>query len=224
LATPRRDHPDWSRLMNTSVGQRFERWTVLQLGERAGSHPAALCVCDCGTERIVRTELLRIGKSKSCGCYRDAAATTHGRSHTSMHNIWLAMRRRCYLPSDGSYERYGGRGIKVCDRWQIFENFLADMGERPSDKHSIERENNEGNYEPGNCIWAVKLVQANNTRSNVYYTLDGETLTLAQWARKCGMNYKTVHARIKRGWSLERALLPRFVDACSGGIISRKST
>jgi hypothetical protein len=206
--------------MRVIVGQRFERWTVVRTGERKGAHPATLCVCDCGTERVVRTELLRNGKSKSCGCYRDEKATTHGRSHTPIHNIWLAMRRRCSLPSDNSYERYGGRGIKVCDRWQVFENFLADMGERPSSKHSVERENNEGDYEPGNCVWAVKLVQANNTRSNAYYTLDGETLTLAQWARKRGASYKAVHARLNRGWSLERALLPRLVDIGGAGIVT----
>lgn len=115
------------------------------------------------------------------------------------------MLARCDNPKNPAYPRYGGRGITVCDRWRTFEGFLADMGERPAGK-SIERINNDGNYEPGNCRWATAKEQNLNTRSNRLVTIDGETRPLAEWAELRGLLVGTVYDRLYRGWNIERAI------------------
>jgi len=131
---------------------------------------------------------------------------THLQSHTPEHNTWLEMRRRCDCVERGPY--HAGRGVKVCDRWQVFENFLADMGPRPSDEHSIEREDNDGDYEPTNCCWATKKEQALNTRRNIHITAFGRTAPLGCFidAKENPTEYNKVWKRLKRGWSAERAL------------------
>jgi hypothetical protein len=124
---------------------------------------------------------------------------------TSTYSIWIGMRQRCTNPNAPHYGCYGGRGIKVCERWQLYENFLSDMGERPTGL-SIDRVNNDGDYEPSNCRWATKQEQVENTRSNRTLTLNGETLTLSAWARRLGWPPVTIHNRLLRGWSVEDAL------------------
>lgn len=136
---------------------------------------------------------------------------SHGHSinkrHTKTYSAWHSMRDRCELPNNPQYCNYGGRGIRVCERWRKFENFLADMGESPSLKHSIDRfPDNNGNYEPGNCRWATKKEQANNKRTNVFVTFNGETKTVSQWAEGLGWKTNTLIYRLKRGWTIERAL------------------
>lgn len=122
------------------------------------------------------------------------------------YDVWAAMIQRCTNSNNPNYPRYGGRGITVCDRWRTFENFLADMGERPAGL-SIEREDNDGHYAPGNCRWATRAEQASNTRRNVKVTLQGQTKTVSEWCRDLGLNVSTVFKRISRsGWSPEKAL------------------
>lgn len=122
------------------------------------------------------------------------------------YTVWAAMLQRCYLETSPNFPRYGGRGIKVCDRWHSFENFLADMGERPPGL-SIERENVNGDYGPSNCSWATRAVQANNTRANVRITIEGVTKTLSQWCAETGVNKHTAAKRINRsGWTPQRAV------------------
>lgn len=136
-----------------------------------------------------------------------AANTKHGMSGTSEHNIWMTMRARCSNPKHNRYPLYGGRGIKVCDRWQDFGNFIKDMGRRPSQKHTIERIDSQGDYEPSNCRWATQKEQQNNRTNNVRYLWDGESLTLSELAERYGKSYHQLYLRInRRGWSLERAL------------------
>lgn len=143
------------------------------------------------------------GLSQSCGCmWREAiksANTTHGQSRvgqeTPEYEVWASMVQRC-----------GGRGIAVCDRWRKFENFFADMGPRLSCRHSLDRINNDGNYEPGNCRWATRIEQANNTRGNRRVTFDGETLTLSQWAKRVGIAANTLRQRLDSDWPVERTL------------------
>lgn len=119
------------------------------------------------------------------------------------YHLWSLMKQRCTNPNTDKYDRYGGRGIKVCDRWMnSFENFYADMGPRPSTEHTIERENNNGNYEPNNCRWATKTEQANNRSSNTFIELNGQKVTIADASRELGVKYNTLLARVKRGVEL----------------------
>ena len=155
------------------VGQRFSRLVVL--AEAPGARVMWRCRCDCGKETVVASCNLRGGKTKSCGCLsRDNLSaiaikrnTVHGHNkvgaQTPTHKSWAAMMSRCRCETDTNFPSYGGRGISVCDRWQSYENFLADMGERPAGR-TIDRRNVDGNYEPGNCRWATRSEQQRNKR------------------------------------------------------------
>lgn len=168
------------------------------------------CQCDCGNITNVSKYRLAKGLALGCRCRRSEATarakTTHGLSKHPLYRTWKSMRTRCNNPNARHYERYGGRGIKICERWDSFENFLSDMGEKPTDAHTLERRDNLGNYEPENCFWATAIEQNNNTRRNIYVTIKGETLTARQWARKVEMNYGTFISRIRRGWAPEDAI------------------
>lgn len=167
--------------------------------------------CNCGKEfeanlRGVERENL------GCGCRLRRGAPKHGNTSrygtTPTYSSWKAAKARCYNSNNKHYYRYGGDGIKMCDRWiNSFENFLLDMGERP-EGHTLDRfPNKRGNYEPENCRWATKEQQVNNMKSNVFLTKDGETMTMAQWGRKLGIPKNTIYGRIKRGYSAEEALV-----------------
>jgi hypothetical protein len=150
------------------AGLRFGRLTVLH---RAGDGLPVrwLSRCDCGIEKVVAGSKLRSGNTQSCGCLQQEMRilrnTRHGLSRTRTHNIWLAMRRRCSRPDQPNYKWYGGRGIRVCDRWQSFANFLADMGECP-EGYELDRINGDGNYEPGNCRWVTHKQNCAKGRRN----------------------------------------------------------
>jgi hypothetical protein len=137
----------------------------------------------------------------------EATATVHGLHRIPEFKVWERMRSRCNNPNNTSYSDYGGRGIQVCERWNRFENFYADVGQRPSPKHSIDRfPDNDGNYEPGNVRWATGIEQASNTRATVLWELNGESLTAAEWARRHGMNRRTLYKRLREGFSIQDAL------------------
>jgi hypothetical protein len=154
------------------TGQRFGRWTVLALHpQRAHSGRQAmwLCRCRCGAERILLGQSLRRGDSTSCGCFRQEVLkkrnATHRLSRTRIYRIWTNMKTRCFNPRHRSYADYGGRGITVCDRWrESFSAFYADMGDPPNRFYSLDRIDNNGNYEPDNCRWATPLMQTHNQR------------------------------------------------------------
>lgn len=192
------------------AGQSFNRLTVIGFSHTARGHRFWNCRCQCGSEAVVSTGELRSGGTKSCGCLiRETCGKmnkTHGLSATVEHAIWRGMLSRCYNQNRRAYPDYGGRGIVVCQRWHVFENFLADIGERPSPNHSIDRLNNDGNYEPANCVWATRPEQMRNTRSNRLLTFGGKTMCLTQWANETGIPYKTLHARLASGWSDEKAV------------------
>jgi hypothetical protein len=153
------------------TGQRFGRLVVARRAPSAASHARWLCSCDCGAESVVESRQLRSGHTRSCGCLqRDTASElsrTHGHTvaRSAEYSTWLALRDRCSNPRNRSFRNYGGRGISVCARWDSFENFLSDMGQKPSRLHSIDRVDVNGNYEPTNCRWATAAEQNQNTRA-----------------------------------------------------------
>jgi hypothetical protein len=131
--------------------------------------------------------------------------TTHGMSFTPERVCWKSIKSRCYDHNNIYYKDYGGRGIKVCDRWlEKFENFFEDMGKKPSSNHSIDRIDVEGDYEPSNCKWSTTKEQNRNKRSTVWLEYNGIKMCMADWADKLGIKYKTLSARFYKGWSVER--------------------
>ena len=192
------------------TGQIFERLTVIERNGALNGSVSWRCRCDCGNELVVRSRALRGGATKSCGCLnqerRRERKTVHGMSDAPEGVAWRHMMQRCGKPKTQNFHRYGGRGISVCDLWHSFEHFYADMGPRPSPDHTLEREDNDRGYEPGNCVWATRDKQYSNRSTNHRLTHNGKTLTVTEWATKLGFQPMTIFSRLKSGWSVERAL------------------
>lgn len=187
------------------TGKQFGKWTVLKIDE---NNKYWICQCSCGVTRPVIKYNLTKGGSQSCGCYKAGIRHSyHGMTNTDEHNIWLGIKERCYSKSAKEYNRYGGRGIRMSQRWlDSFVNFYEDMGNRPSKLHSIDRINNDGNYEPSNCKWATRSEQQRNTRRTLLVTYRGITVSAAEMAEKFGVNYKLFHSRLRYGWTVEMSL------------------
>lgn len=196
------------------TGKVYGRLTVLgYAGNSLKSNKGAYwtCRCECGTDSVVWGATLRNGRSRSCstGC----ANRTHGHTtktanrRSSEYTCWQEMKYRCYNPNHQAFSDYGARQITVCARWlESFDNFLEDMGRKPFKGASIGRINNDGNYEKVNCRWETREQQENNKRTSRYLTHDGLTLTMAQWARHIGIRADLISNRLRRGWSIEKAL------------------
>ena len=170
------------------------------------------CLCVCGSITLVTTRYLINGTSTSCGCRkRDSTLPntyqpTHGLSHHPIYQRWRHMLSRCYCPSHEAYHYYGGRGIRVCERWRhSVANFYADMGDPPPGM-TLDRIDTNKHYEPGNCRWATPKQQARNRRSNRLLTFNGETFPLSVWAEKLNIKWATLEARLRKGQSVEDAL------------------
>jgi hypothetical protein len=208
--------------MEDLTGHRFGRLTVLGLGEPVryrADHPTKpgqikrwkwRCRCDCGKEVSVDASNLK-HCTFSCGCHRRESCgnlfRTHGDSGTPEYRIWCGMHKRCYNPNWKQYADYGGRGIKVCDRWRkSYANFLADIGRRPSPNHSLDRIDHDGDYSPENCRWATAVEQARNRRMARMLTYGGETMCLSAWAERYSLRAQTLGRRLRAGWDAERAL------------------
>lgn len=191
------------------TGKRFGRLVVKSRIFTASKQPKWLCECDCGTQREVFGNSLRSGATTSCVCFRIEQVTQHGLSHKAPeYAVWNSMIHRCTNPKMDSYPDYGGRGIKVCERWRnSFEAFLADMGPRPSKKHSIERKDANGDYEPNNCVWATAIEQGRNKRNNHFLIVRGEKLTFSECLRRFGVARTTLRKRLNSGMSDEDAVL-----------------
>lgn len=170
--------------------------------------------CFCGRTFKVRLSMADKIDPTKCRCSRressSKAATKHGLSNTSEYVIWTNIKDRCYRHKNPHFQNYGGRGICMSESWiNSFENFLKDMGKRPSNKHSIERKDNNGNYCKENCSWVTRVEQCNNRRSNRLVTVNGETMNVKQLSDKYGLSCGMIRARIKRGWPNERLVEPQ---------------
>lgn len=198
--------------------QRFLDHTGIRYGMLVGVRRASLSLpntkwvwrCDCGNEKIMDARNVKF-RSSSCGCKQGGVihGEIAGRKMTSEYGTWLAMRQRCKNLKNAQFRNYGGRGIKVCPRWdRDFANFLADMGRRPSPTHSLDRINNNGHYEPKNCRWATPHQQQVNTRKRRVYEIDGKRGTILEHHLRLRTKVKltTVLTRIYSGWDAERAL------------------
>lgn len=202
---------------------RFGRMLVEEVVMVPFQKTKAICLCDCGTRKTVQMQNLRNGRTQSCGCLqleRSVAATrTHGLTPSDgtkppLYATWANMIERCTSPTSTHYKWYGSRGISVCQRWRSgegaltgFECFILDMGPRPSPRHTVDREDNNGNYEPANCRWATLVEQANNRSNNRVIEAFGQTMTLAEATRRYSkITSSGVMKRLRQGWSSEAAL------------------
>jgi hypothetical protein len=188
------------------TAQKFGRWMVTGPDAFKAGAMHWHCRCDCGTERVVNGAHLRNGKTTSCGCYKAEAKVTHGLSGHPMYRTWAGVLSRCRDPKNAWYHRYGGRGITVCERWLDFANFFADIGERPEGM-TLDRIDNDGNYEPSNVRWATHKQQAETaTRGFRTILVNGEALTITEWSRRLGVHPNVIHTRLHRGWPEEDAV------------------
>lgn len=219
------------------------RWTFIRKSDRGG-FSWFCCNCPAQTLREVQSGSVRSGKSLSCGCYateRRKAGVIHGASRNRRsspeYSVWKVFKRRCYDSGFIGFCNYGGRGITVCQRWRnSFPAFLADMGKKPSQEHSIDRIRNDDGYWCGladcpecgpagrepNCRWATRKEQARNRRSTHYLTFNGLTQSVAAWTEQIGVGPGTILERIKRDWSVERALTTPISDKCRRGWQTRR--
>lgn len=200
------------------VGDVYGHWTVIEPATMKEGVRHVKCRCKCGTERSVLLVNLVKGKSKSCGCLARKLKSERIKKHglawdkdgkmRPLYGVWLAMKSRCCNVKSKSYPRYGGRGIRVCREWEesysLFHKWALQSGYNKG--LTIERVNNEGNYEPDNCTWADRKTQANNRRTNHVLLYKGKEYALAQLCRKFGLKHSTILGRLSRGWSLEDAV------------------
>ncbi len=206
------------------VGQQFGRLTVVALAEIKDRHTFFLCQCSCGTKRVVLGTNLQSGHTQSCGCLnkdsirdqgnkwraspafaRRTVYQKHGKYKTTTYRSWIAMKGRCLNPRSHAYSQYGGRGITVCERWLVFENFLADMGERPKGL-SIERRDNDKGYHKKNCYWGTRKQQMRNRSCTLRVDWEGQLVPLSELCEQLGINYRTAYARLADGKTLEEVL------------------
>lgn len=188
---------------------------IISLSRESKKQTRGIFKCHCG--EIFNSSFYSVfnSKQKSCGCARKGQKVLLRREHElkSEYCSWLDMKGRCYRPKTQRYKNYGGRGISVCDRWiNSFDNFLLDLGMKPSKDYSLERINVNGNYEPSNCKWATSEEQHNNKTTSVFIEYDGKKLTAAQWGRIYGLTGTNILSRFRMGWDLDRVMNTPVVD------------
>lgn len=200
------------------VGRIFGRLEVLSVFHK-NRKKFAFCQCSCGKQKAIYTYSLVAGDTRSCGCLSDEVrgkrTVTHGETiggiSSTEHSRWNMMRQRCLNPKNHQYPIYGGRGIKVCERWKKFENFLANMGRAPAGM-SLDRIDCDGPYEPSNCRWATAKTQARNQRNKIRYEFKGKSLLLCELAELSVVSYDTLKRRIYTGWTVEEAVCSKLTQ------------
>ena len=198
------------------IGKKFGKLTVIRFIEKKtlNNRPRYFyeCKCECGNIVIREKSNLREGKMSSCGCYPAGKMNAkHGlwSYDNKLYGVWQTMKARCFRQNCHKYKDYGARNVTVCDEWKNDFKAFNDWAFANGYKEglSIERIDNDGNYEPSNCKWITKEAQAKNKRSNVFIEFNNERHCLAEWARLLNINYKLLHQRLKNGWSIEKAFL-----------------
>lgn len=198
------------------TGKTIGYLQVLELAPKDAGRFMWKCLCVCGNIFITRDSRLHSGRCKSCGCMKGKLTaekvSIHGQYLHPLYSTWSGMHSRCNNKNQKSYEGYGGRGINICERWYDVNNFIEDMGQKPSKQHKLERIDNDADYCPENCRWATNIEQANNTRKNRFLEYKGQTKSITEWARIVGIDSRTISYRILHGWSVEDALetKPKF--------------
>lgn len=203
--------PIWKQVR---LGYRVHRLTVIVAASCRGSvgnAPRCKCRCDCGNKKTFSVYHVFSGAVQSCGCrivevLRGRNKKTHGMSHSPEYLAWTCLKRRCIDHRRPDFKNYGGRGITVCKRWMKFDNFFADMGKRPSPKHSIDRINTNAGYSPRNCRWATAKQQATNRRGNRLLAFRGKRQCISLWAEETGLPHFNIRARLRKGWTVAKAL------------------
>jgi hypothetical protein len=197
------------------IGTKYGRLTVLKRSSNSGSRISWDCSCECGRETVVSGSNLRSGNSRSCGCLqqevRSSSHKTHGMSSDekfkSELSTWTHVKRRCFNPAHPKWKSYGGRGITMCERWKDFALFLQDMGPKPSLRHSIDRIDNDGNYEPSNCRWATAKEQCNNRRVSKKVEVKGEVFSLEELSNRHGIKRNSLYYHhVSKQLPIEQAL------------------
>ena len=190
------------------LGKRFGKLVAVEELARERGMRRWRLRCDCGNDRIALQKAFCSGGSmKSCGCANIHHSQSHGLSKAPEYRHWINMISRCENPDTPGFENYGGRGISVCQEWrESFPRFYQDLGRRPSGRHSVDRIDVNGNYEPTNCRWATQTEQSRNTRVNHHVTIAGRGMTLAEAVEQASVPYNSVLYRLKRGWSAEDAI------------------
>ena len=196
------------------TGMTFGRLTVIERAPNIGKDTAWRCKCSCGNECIVRSDVLKRGQP-TCGCGKleklIERSKTHGMSHTKIYKTWSYMLQRCYNPKRPDFDLYGGRGIKVCERWHTFENFYEDVSKLEhfgEEGYTLDRIRVNEDYEPGNVRWADKNTQARNKRNNILVEYEGVEMCLKEAAEKSGISYTTLQARYRVGDRDEKLFRP----------------
>lgn len=195
------------------IGSRFGRWLVVGYGPKVRGALTVMCRCECSVERAVPPSRLSAGESRGCrkcglvGRKPQPVPGLSAAERRRMRTTWNNIISRCRRPLNPHYKNYGGRGIGICDEWAgSFPSFCAYMGPRPTTKHTVERINNDGNYEPGNVRWATRREQARNTRMARLFTFNGETLAIGEWADRYGLHRPTLKHRLDSGWDVGKAI------------------
>lgn len=187
-------------------GIKFNKLLVIEFAGRSKSNRTMWkCLCDCGNYAVIRGEELTRGQKYCSNCV-PKGRPSHGLSNIPEFGVWLAMKQRCDNPKCDAYNNYGARGITYCISWSRFENFFSDMGARPTKHHTLERKNNQGNYEPTNCCWATRKEQARNFRSNRILEYLEQKKCISEWGEIYGLKHDTISSRLERGWAIDRAL------------------